>query len=79
MQFGVRFCAPTTTQLGPFCRGCLSSTQGWPWWRFSCSPRQMNRWNSQKTCSPPPSEESPRVLITGGLGQLGVGLAQLLR
>ncbi|XP_035267242.1 L-threonine dehydrogenase 2 [Anguilla anguilla] len=45
---------------------------------FSWSPRQISRWNKpESTESSPP--ENPRVLITGGLGQLGVGLAQLLR
>ncbi|KAA0711160.1 L-threonine 3-dehydrogenase, mitochondrial [Triplophysa tibetana] len=49
------------------------------WWvrRMSWSPRQINRWPSDQLSESP--TDSPRVLITGGLGQLGVGLAQMLR
>ncbi|KAG7466005.1 hypothetical protein MATL_G00160270 [Megalops atlanticus] len=65
---------------GWLCRGCRSRAR----WHYvparvlSWSPRQISRWNKQESTDPPPPE-NPRVLITGGLGQLGVGLAQLLR
>lgn len=65
MQPGVRVCVPNATMLGLFCRGCLSRARSLHARCFSCLPRQMSRWNSQDTCSPPPPKESPRVLITG--------------
>ncbi|XP_060677252.1 L-threonine dehydrogenase [Hemiscyllium ocellatum] len=45
---------------------------------MSCSPRQINADASFHSVSFAESDH-PRVLITGGLGQLGVGLANLLR
>ncbi|XP_046712069.1 L-threonine dehydrogenase 2 isoform X2 [Silurus meridionalis] len=54
--------------LRPICRVDLLLRRTLSW-----SPRQISRQKS------PESSESPRVLITGGLGQLGVGLAQMLR
>ncbi|KAJ8385546.1 hypothetical protein AAFF_G00185000 [Aldrovandia affinis] len=61
-------------------RGCRSRARWYylPARVLSWSPRQISRWNKQDTTDPAPLER-PRVLITGGLGQLGVGLAQLLR
>ncbi|XP_062862820.1 L-threonine dehydrogenase 2 [Trichomycterus rosablanca] len=43
----------------------------------SWSVRQIRHWRSPETSDCP--SDRPRVLITGGLGQLGVGLAQMLR
>ncbi|KTG33200.1 hypothetical protein cypCar_00016924 [Cyprinus carpio] len=58
-------------------RLCVRSLcRGWSVRGMSLSPRQINRWPSNE--SEPPTD-SPRVLITGGLGQLGVGLAEMLR
>lgn len=65
MQPRVRACVPTVAVLGLFCRGCLGRTRNSPGRSFSTLPRQMSRWNSQETCSPPPPQENPRVLITG--------------
>lgn len=65
MQPAVRLCLPTAAVLGPFCRGCLGRAQRFPGGSFRTSPRQMSRWNSCETCSPPPPQENPRVLITG--------------
>lgn len=79
MQSGVRVFVPTAAVLGLFCRGCLSRERSLLGRTFSCLPRQMSRWNSRETCNTPPPQDNPRVLITGGLGQLGVGLAQMLR
>ncbi|KAM3871308.1 L-threonine dehydrogenase 2 [Diretmus argenteus] len=81
MHSSVRVCVPTAAALlGPFCRDCRSPAQSFLGRGFSWSPlRQMSMWNSQETCSSMPPRENPRVLITGGLGQLGVGLAQILR
>ncbi|KAK2843847.1 hypothetical protein Q7C36_012062 [Tachysurus vachellii] len=49
--------------------------------RFLC--RSMSWSTRQISCRSPQSSDhpsdSPRILITGGLGQLGVGLAQMLR
>ncbi|XP_016297555.1 L-threonine 3-dehydrogenase, mitochondrial-like [Sinocyclocheilus anshuiensis] len=59
-------------------RSCVRSLcKGWSVRGMSLSPRQINRWPSNESSEPP--TDSPRVLITGGLGQLGVGLAQMLR
>ncbi|XP_040925238.1 L-threonine dehydrogenase 2 isoform X2 [Betta splendens] len=69
MQRAVGVRAAAAPALGLLCRG-----RG-----VDASPRRMSRWNGQETCNQPPPQENPRVLITGGLGQLGVGLAQLLR
>ena len=63
MQPGV--CVPIAAALGLFCRGCLSRARSLPGRSISCLPRQMSRWNSRETCSPPPPQENPRVLITG--------------
>ncbi|XP_034433054.1 L-threonine dehydrogenase 2 isoform X2 [Hippoglossus hippoglossus] len=79
MHPGVRVSVPTVALLGMFCRGCLSRAQSLPRRSFSTLHKRMSRWNSQETSGPLPSQEHPRVLITGGLGQLGVGLAQSLR
>ncbi|XP_061552553.1 L-threonine dehydrogenase 2 isoform X2 [Phycodurus eques] len=64
-------------RLDLFCQGGLRM---WSLSRcgFSCIHGHMSRWNSSETSSAPPAQENPRVLITGGLGQLGVGLAQVL-
>ncbi|XP_056282956.1 L-threonine dehydrogenase 2 [Pseudoliparis swirei] len=70
---------PTSAALGRFCRGCLSRAPSLPSGSLSALPRQMSRWSRLETCSTPPTQEKPRILITGGLGQLGVGLAQKLR
>ncbi|KAE8289707.1 L-threonine 3-dehydrogenase, mitochondrial [Larimichthys crocea] len=51
--------------VGLFCRGCLSKTQSLHGHSFSCLPRQMSRWNSWESDKPPPSQENPRILITG--------------
>ncbi|XP_005799239.2 L-threonine 3-dehydrogenase, mitochondrial-like [Xiphophorus maculatus] len=79
MQPGLQVCMPTTALLGLLCRGCLSRAQNRPSRSFSSWPRKMTRWNSQESCNADTPQENPRVLITGGLGQLGVGLAQMLR
>ncbi|XP_061651451.1 L-threonine dehydrogenase 2 [Phyllopteryx taeniolatus] len=65
-------------RLDLFCQGGLRM---WSLSRcgFSCIHGHMSRWNSSEPSSAPPAQENPRVLITGGLGQLGVGLAQVLR
>ncbi|XP_046874225.1 L-threonine dehydrogenase 2 isoform X1 [Hypomesus transpacificus] len=76
MLSGVRHFLPSALS-GSLCRDCLSRARCLPSRSFSWTPRQMSRWNSQE-CSEP-LEDNPRVLITGGLGQLGVGLAQMLR
>uniref|UniRef100_A0A668UBQ6 L-threonine 3-dehydrogenase, mitochondrial n=1 Tax=Oreochromis aureus TaxID=47969 RepID=A0A668UBQ6_OREAU len=65
MKPGVRVCVPSAAFLGLFCRGCLSRSRSWPGRSFSSLPRQMSRWNSQDTCSPPSPQENVRVLITG--------------
>lgn len=65
MQLGVRACVPAAAVLGLLCRGCLNRARNLPSRRFSTLPRQMSRWNSRETCSPPPPQENPRVLITG--------------
>lgn len=70
MQPGVRAWMPTATVLGLFCRGCLSKTQSLHGHSFSCLPRQMSRWNSWESDKPPPSQENPRILITGNLNSL---------
>ncbi|XP_010770914.1 L-threonine dehydrogenase 2 [Notothenia coriiceps] len=70
---------PTAAALGPFCRDCLSRTRSLPGLSLSGLHRQMSRWNSRDSSSPLPSQNNPRILITGGLGQLGTGLAQILR
>ncbi|XP_061119056.1 L-threonine dehydrogenase 2 [Conger conger] len=65
---------------GWLCRVCRNRAR-WhhlPARGLSWSPRQISRWNKQES-SESSQPETPRVLITGGLGQLGVGLAQLLR
>lgn len=77
MLSGVRFSVASTTLPGSFCSGCWSRARCLPSRGFSWSPRQISRWNSQESSEPP--EDNPRVLITGGLGQLGAGLAQILR
>ncbi|KAJ8333104.1 hypothetical protein SKAU_G00420000 [Synaphobranchus kaupii] len=65
---------------GWLCHGCRNRAR----WHhlsarvFSWSPRQISRWDKQESAESS-RQETPRVLITGGLGQLGVGLAQLLR
>ncbi|XP_056867692.1 L-threonine dehydrogenase 2 isoform X1 [Takifugu flavidus] len=66
-------CVRAAAALGLSCQGCLRFG-GFSSWR-----RQMSRWNDQENCCPQPPQEAPRILITGGLGQLGVGLAQMLR
>nr|XP_020464356.1 L-threonine 3-dehydrogenase, mitochondrial-like isoform X2 [Monopterus albus] len=76
MQLGVRVCVAI---LGLFRQGCLSRARILPHCSFSSLPRQMSKWDSHETCSLPSPQDKPRVLITGGLGQLGVGLAQILR
>ncbi|KAJ8289440.1 hypothetical protein GJAV_G00001340 [Gymnothorax javanicus] len=91
-MFPFRRCPRLRCAVHPPPRQCLVMLPGWlcfvcrnraRWHsvssRFlSWSPRQISRWNKQE--SDESSEpETPRVLITGGLGQLGVGLAQLLR
>uniref|UniRef100_G3NW95 L-threonine 3-dehydrogenase, mitochondrial n=1 Tax=Gasterosteus aculeatus aculeatus TaxID=481459 RepID=G3NW95_GASAC len=72
-------CRPNAALLRSFCRCCLSRAQSLPGGSLSSLPRQMSRWNSLENNSPSPAQKPPRVLITGGLGQLGVGLAQILR
>nr|XP_019940551.1 PREDICTED: L-threonine 3-dehydrogenase, mitochondrial-like isoform X1 [Paralichthys olivaceus]XP_019940552.1 PREDICTED: L-threonine 3-dehydrogenase, mitochondrial-like isoform X1 [Paralichthys olivaceus] len=79
MNPGVQVCVPTVALLGMYCRGCLSRTQSLPRRSFSTLHKRMSRWNSLETIHHPTPQENPRVLITGGLGQLGVGLAQTLR
>ncbi|XP_030643071.1 L-threonine dehydrogenase 2 [Chanos chanos] len=80
MLSGVRVCTPATALFRSFCQGCRSRASGCqrPGRAMSWSPRQISQWNSDESSDPPPSE-TPRVLITGGLGQLGVGLARMLR
>uniref|UniRef100_A0AAV2JGR3 L-threonine 3-dehydrogenase, mitochondrial n=1 Tax=Knipowitschia caucasica TaxID=637954 RepID=A0AAV2JGR3_KNICA len=41
--------------------------------------RQLSSWSKPDNNSGPLPQEKPRVLITGGLGQLGLGLAEMLR
>ncbi|KAG7463214.1 hypothetical protein JOB18_043470 [Solea senegalensis] len=80
MLLGVKLCVATKALLGLFCRGSVRRTT-WSLSRrgLNSSHRQLSKWNSVDTYSPLPRRENPRILITGGLGQLGVGLAQLLR
>ncbi|KAG5266066.1 hypothetical protein AALO_G00249420 [Alosa alosa] len=77
----VRICLPSMAFLGSLCHGCGSRGGLFymPVRAMSWSPRQINQCNNEDSSDPPPPEDCPRVLITGGLGQLGVGLAQLLR
>ncbi|CAL8272042.1 unnamed protein product [Merluccius merluccius] len=76
MTLGMRVCAPTAAAFRPsYLRG-LSRAHGSPRRDFSCSPRPTGRWTRQVAATRP---DRPRVLITGGLGQLGSGLAEILR
>lgn len=65
MQLSVRARVPAAAVLGLLCRGCLNRARNLPSSKFSTLHRQMSRWNSQETCSPPPPQDNPRVLITG--------------
>ncbi|XP_069742726.1 L-threonine dehydrogenase [Narcine bancroftii] len=58
--------------------GCICQTPTVTFRLMSWSPRQLNADVSFHSVSFAESDH-PRVLITGGLGQLGVGLAKLLR
>ncbi|XP_058855686.1 L-threonine 3-dehydrogenase, mitochondrial-like isoform X1 [Acipenser ruthenus] len=78
-MLSVRVCSPGSAASLRFCLGCTNkiplmreSTRCMSW-----SPRQLR----VQISNPPDTvkSEHPRVLITGGLGQLGVGLARLLR
>ncbi|XP_028292974.1 L-threonine dehydrogenase 2 [Gouania willdenowi] len=73
MQTCVRVC------VGLFWRGCVRRIQSKPSCSFSSSSRQWSRWNSWENLSPLAPQDNTRILITGGLGQLGIGLAQILR
>uniref|UniRef100_A0A3P9I1V3 L-threonine 3-dehydrogenase, mitochondrial n=1 Tax=Oryzias latipes TaxID=8090 RepID=A0A3P9I1V3_ORYLA len=79
MQPGVRVCVSNRMLLSLFCHGRLGRTLKRPGRSFGFSAWQMSRWNNQDIQNPAPPQENPRVLITGGLGQLGVGLAEMLR
>ncbi|CAL8291375.1 unnamed protein product [Boreogadus saida] len=76
MLLGMRVCGPSTAVFRPSTLRCLSRAHRLPCRELTCSPRQTSRWNRQVSVTP---RDSPRVLITGGLGQLGSGLAQILR
>ncbi|KAL7861479.1 hypothetical protein SRHO_G00129200 [Serrasalmus rhombeus] len=64
----MKVCGGAWALLKSLCSPSCSRLAGWT----SC---QVSRRNT----SSHGSSDSPRVLITGGLGQLGVGLAQMLR
>ncbi|XP_058255769.1 L-threonine dehydrogenase 2 [Hemibagrus wyckioides] len=67
----MKMCARASAFFRSLCRSSpLHRTMSW-------SPRQISCWKSPESSDRP--SDSPRVLITGGLGQLGVGLAQMLR
>ncbi|XP_061823944.1 L-threonine dehydrogenase 2 [Nerophis lumbriciformis] len=65
--------------LGLSCQCFRSWTQNLFCRSFGSMHGHLSKWNRNENCNPPPAQENPRVLITGGLGQLGVGLAELLR
>lgn len=80
MQQGMRVCVPNILGHTVLGHRVLTKIQHLSGLSISFRlSRQMSRWNNQETNNLLPSQENPRVFITGGLGQLGVGLAEMLR